>query len=226
MQKGERLYLQPDHGLAFKRTLPGTDSYVADPAHPVPFVERPYMMDGDPRWKPWLVSDQRFAESRPDVLTYETPVLDVPVRVSGVPTADLFASTTGTDADWVVKIIDVQPGHTPDNPKMGGYELPMSMDIFRGRYRQNFAHPSAIPAGQVQEYHFTLPAMNHVFLKGHRIMIQIQSSWFPLYDRNPQTFVPNIFDAKAPEYRAATQTIHRGGDHASAVWLPVVTAAP
>ncbi|MBF0857931.1 CocE/NonD family hydrolase [Gluconobacter sp. LMG 31484] len=226
MQKGERLYLQPDHGLAFKRTLPGTDSYVSDPAHPVPFVQRPYMMGEDPRWKAWLVTDQRFAESRPDVLTYETPVLDAPVTVSGVPTADLFAATTGTDADWVVKIIDVQPGLTPDNPQMGGYELPMSMDIFRGRYRQSFTHPSAIPAGQVQEYRFTLPAMNHVFQKGHRIMIQIQSSWFPLYDRNPQTFVPNIFDAKASDYHVATQTIHRGGDHASAIWLPTVTPAP
>ena len=221
MMRGERLYLQPDHGLSFKRTLPGTDAYISDPAHPVPFMPRPYNA-GDARWKAWLVTDQRFAESRPDVLTYETPVLDAPVRVSGVPTADIFASTTGTDADWVVKIIDVQPGVTPDRPEMGGYELPVSMDIFRGRYRNDFAHPSAIPAGQIQEYKFTLPAVNHVFQKGHRIQIQIQSSWFPLYDRNPQSFVQNIFDAKASDYHSATQTIHRGGNAASAIWLPVV----
>ncbi|GBD55707.1 CocE/NonD family hydrolase [Gluconobacter wancherniae] len=219
---GERLYLQPGNSLSFKRTLPGSDSYVSDPAHPVPFLPRPYSMSDSARWKPWLVADQRFAESRPDVLTYETPVLDQPVRVSGVPTADLFASTTGTDADWVVKIIDVMPGVTADRPEMGGYELPMSMDIFRGRYRSDFAHPSAIPAGQVQEYKFTLPAMNHVFQKGHRIMVQIQSTWFPLYDRNPQTFVPNIFNAKASDFHIATQTIYRGGNNASAVWLPVV----
>lgn len=220
--EGRRLYLQADHGLGFGNATEGADSYVSDPAHPVPFVTRPYAFANSARWKPWLTSDQRFAESRPDVLTYETPVLDHPVHVSGVPTADLFAATTGTDADWVVKVIDVYPGVTPDTPAMGGYELPMSMDIFRGRYAHDFAHPAAIPSNSVQEYRFTLPAINHVFQPGHRIMVQIQSSWFPLYDRNPQKFVPNIFDAKPADYISATQTIHRGGAQASAIDLPVV----
>lgn len=221
-QYGTRLYLQPNHSLAFSRTLPGSDSYVSDPAHPVPFLPRPYVMGEDPRWKTWLLQDQRFAEARPDVLTYETPVLDAPVKVSGVPTADLYAATTGTDGDFVVKVIDVQPAQTPDRPEMGGYELPVSMDIFRGRYRQSVSQPTAIPAGKIQNYHFTLPAVNHVFQKGHRIMVQIQSSWFPLYDRNPQTFVPNIFTAQPQDYKTATETLYRGGDNASAVWLPVV----
>jgi len=222
MAKGQKLYLQADNKLAFSQPAEGTDTYISDPAHPVPFVTRPYAFADSKRWKPWLTSDQRFAESRPDVVTYETPALDHPVHVSGVPTADLFASTTGTDSDWVVKIIDVYPGVTADTPEMGGYELPMSMDIFRGRYRQDFAHPSAIPANSVQEYRFTLPAMNHVFQPGHRIMIQIQSSWFPLYDRNPQTYVPNIFEAQPNDYKVATQGVHRGGSQASGVYLPVV----
>jgi uncharacterized protein len=144
------------------------------------------------------------------------------LRISGAPIADLFAATTGTDSDWVVKLIDVFPGEVPDQPEMGGYELAVSMDIFRGRYRESFEHPTAIPSGQVQRYRFVLPTANHVFLPGHRIMVQIQSSWFPLYDRNPQTFVPNIFFAKPTDYVIATQSIFRSGDHASAVWLPVV----
>ena len=125
------------------------------------------------------------------------PVLTAPVRISGAPIADLFAATSGTDADWVVKLIDVFPDEVPSQPEMGGYELAVSMDIFRGRYRESFEHPSAIPAGKPQQYRFALPTTNHVFLPGHRIMVQIQSSWFPLYDRNPQTFVPNIFFAQA-----------------------------
>nr|WP_227003343.1 CocE/NonD family hydrolase [Kozakia baliensis] len=219
---GTRLYLQANNSLSFDRASPGKDSYISDPAHPVPFMQRPYAFGEGKRWKPWLTSDQRFAEARPDVITYETPVLNRPLRVSGVPTADIFASTTGTDADWVVKIIDVYPGMDASRPEMSGYELPMSMDIFRGRYRRDFAHPSAIPANEAQEYRFALPALNHVFLPGHRIMIQIQSSWFPLYDRNPQTYVSNIFDAQPQDYKVATQTIHRGGAQASSIFLPVV----
>ncbi len=129
-------------------------------------------------------------EDRPDVLAYQSPVLTAPTRVSGAPIAELFAATSGTDADWVVKLIDVYPDEFPSQPEMGGYELAISMDIFRGRYRESFEHPSAIPAGKPQRYRFVLPTVNHVFQPGHRIMIQIQSSWFPLYDRNPQTFVP------------------------------------
>jgi len=220
------LYLQADFGLGFDKpagSRDAADSYVSDPAKPVPYLPRPVRFaDGD-RWRTWLVSDQRTVADRTDVLTYQSPLLTAPVRLGGAPVADLFASTTGTDADWVVKLIDVYPDEVPSQPEMGGYELSISMDIFRGRYRQSFETPSAIPAGQPQRYRFTLPTVNHVFLPGHRIMVQIQSSWFPLYDRNPQSYVPNIFFAKPSDYVQATQSVLRSGDQASAVWLPVIT---
>jgi hypothetical protein len=149
-------------------------------------------------------------------------VLDKAVRVSGVPWADIFAKTTGTDGDFVVKVIDVFPQENATDPKMGGYQLAISLDIFRGRYRDSFSKPSAIPAGKVQEYKFRLPAVNHIFQPGHRIMVQIQSTLFPLYDRNPQKYVPNIFYAKKSDYQKATVTIVRGGKTSSAVLLPVV----
>jgi len=141
-----------------------------------------------------------------------------------MPMADIFAKTTGTDGDFVVKVIDVYPDEVASNPKMGGYQLAISLDIFRGRYRNSFSNPTAIPAGKVQEYKFRLPAVNHVFLPGHRIMVQIQSSLFPLYDHNPQSFVPNIFLAKPGDYRKATVSIEHGGSAPSAVLLPVVSA--
>ncbi len=221
------LFLQPGHGLGFDRPADGagSDSYVSDPARPVPYLPRPVAFGDSARWKPWLTTDQRSVADRPDVLTYETAPLTAPVRISGEPRADLFAATTGTDADWVVKLIDVQPDATPNDPTMSGYQLPVAMDIFRGRYRTDFAHPSAIPANQVERYRFTLPPTNHVFQPGHRIMVQIQSSWFPLYDRNPQTFVPNIFEARPGDYVAATERIEHEGAQASAVWLPMVPAA-
>ncbi len=217
------LYLQPGFGLGFDRAsgASAADTYVSDPAKPVPYLPRPVRFNDSPRWQTWLVSDQRSVADRPDVLVYQTPVLTAPVRISGAPIADLFAATTGTDSDWVVKLIDVFPDEVPSQPEMGGYELSVSMDIFRGRYRESFEHPSAIPAGKPQRYRFTLPTTNHIFEPGHRIMVQIQSSWFPLYDRNPQTYVSNIFFAKPSDYVKATQTVFRSGDQASAVWLPV-----
>ena len=222
--KLKRLYMEPGFGLAFDKpgTSAGSDSWVSDPAKPVPYLPRPVRFSDSDRWKQWLVTDQCSVVDRPDVMTYESPVLTAPVRISGVPIADLFAATTGTDADWVVKLIDVFPDEVPSQPEMGGYELPISMDIFRGRYRESFEHPSAIPAGKAQRYQFTLPTTNHVFLPGHRMMVQIQSTWFPLYDRNPQTFVQNIFFAKPSDYSKATQTIFRSAEQPSAVWLPVV----
>ncbi len=215
------IYLQEGGALGFGKAATGGDSYVSDPSKPVPHLPRPVNF-GDGRWGDWLVSDQRGVDGRPDVMTYTTEALITPVRVSGAPIADIFAKTTGTDGDFVVKVIDVYPAENATDPKMGGYELPISLDIFRGRYRQSFAKPTAIPAGKVQEYKFRLPTVNHVFQPGHKIMIQVQSSLFPLYDRNPQTFVPNIFLAKKTDYKAATVTIVRGGTSASAVWLPVV----
>ena len=218
------IYLQAAGGLAFIAASAGGDSYVADPAKPVPHLPRPVNFD-DGRWGDWLVQDQRFADGRPDVMTYQTPVLSAPVRVSGAPIADIWARTTGTDGDFVVKVIDVFPTQNPADPKMGGYQLAVSLDIFRGRYRRDPARPTAIPAGRAQEYKFRLPAVNHVFLPGHRIMVQVQSSLFPLYDRNPQTYVPNIFFAKPADYRAQTVTLLRGGATASSVLLPVVSGA-
>jgi len=219
------LYLQAAFGLGFdKPNAAGeaSDSYVSDPAKPVPYVPRPVRFSDHESWTTWLVRDQRFVVDRPDVLSYRSPVLTTPVRLSGAPVADLFAATTGTDADWVVKLIDVFPLEMPDQPEMGGYELNIAMDIFRGRYRGSFEHPSAIPAGKPQRYRFVLPTVNHVFLPGHRIMVQIQSSWFPLYDRNPQSYVENIFFAQPADYVKATQTIFRSAELPSAVWLPVV----
>jgi putative CocE/NonD family hydrolase len=215
------LYLQAGNGLAFQPATTGDDSYVSDPAKPVPYLQVP-VAPNDTRWQTWLVQDQRFAANRTDVLSYQTPVLTKGVRIEGAPFADIFAKTTGTDGDFVVKLIDVYPPTDADQPEMGGYQLPVSLDIFRGRYRDSFEHPSPIPAGEVQEYKFRLPTMNYVFKPGHRIMVQIQSTLFPLYDRNPQTYVPNIFFAKPGDYQKATISVEHGGAHASAVLLPVV----
>jgi putative CocE/NonD family hydrolase len=218
------LYLQAGFGLAFDKpaaAAAAVDTYVSDPAKPVPYLPRPIRFaDGD-RWRQWLVTDQRSVADRTDVLTYQTNVLTAPMRVSGAPIADLLAATSGTDSDWVVKLIDLFPDEVPSQPEMGGYQLGVSMDIFRGRYRESFEHPSPIPSGKPQRYRFVLPTVNHVFLPGHRIMVQIQSSWFPLYDRNPQTYVPNIFFARPEDYVKATQTVFRSADQSSAVLLPV-----
>jgi putative CocE/NonD family hydrolase len=221
------LYLSAGYTLSFTpptAARPIGDSYVSDPAKPVPYLPRPVRFaDGD-AWRRWLVTDQRLIADRPDVLTYETAPLTAPVRISGPPIADLHATITGTDADWVVKLIDVYPDQVASKPEMGGYQLPVSIDIFRGRYRDSFEHPAPIPAGEPVRYRFALPTTNHVFLPGHRIMVQVQSTLFPLYDRNPQTFVDNIFLAKPSDYVASTQTILRSAGEASAVWLPVVAA--
>jgi putative CocE/NonD family hydrolase len=216
------LYLQAGFGLGFQPAASGEDSYVSDPAKPVPFLAPPVSFGNRSRWVSWLVQDQRFAGTRTDVLSYQTPVLTDAVTVQGAPQADIFARTTGTDMDFVVKVIDVYPATYAEQPEMAGYQLPVSMDIFRGRYRQSFEHPSAIPSGKVQEYKFRLPTMNYVFKPGHRIMVQIQSTLFPLYDRNPQTYVPNIFFAKPEDFKKATVSVTRGAAAGSAVLLPVV----
>ncbi len=206
----------------------GYDEYVSDPAKPVPFSPRPYFKDDSNtvnNWRTWLVRDQRFVDGRPDVLTYTTRPLKEPLKVSGRPEVHLVASTSGTDSDWVVKLIDVYPGTDPYQPEMGGYELAIAMDIFRGRYRTSFEHPAAIEPNTPLVYQFGLPQVNHVFLPGHRIMVQVQSSLFPLYDRNPQTFVPNIFDARPDDYRKATERLWHTPAEASFIQLPVVGAA-
>ncbi|WCL54167.1 CocE/NonD family hydrolase [Gimibacter soli] len=217
------IYLQAGGGLGFEKPkAEAKDDYVSDPAKPVPFIPRPVDMGDADQWKPWLVADQRFVDGRPDVLTYVTGPLDAPVHIAGAPLVDLFAATTGTDSDWVVKLIDVSPEEFSAVPKMAGYQMGVGIEIFRGRYVHGFDAPAALTPGKVENYKFELPNVNHVFQPGHRIMVQVQSTLFPLYDRNPQTFVPNIFNAKAGDYKAATQSVATGGAEASAVWLPIV----
>jgi uncharacterized protein len=200
----------------------GFDEYVSDPQKPVPNVPRPVRFADRDQWTSWLVADQRSVVDRTDVISYVTDPLTAPVHVAGAPVASLFASTSGTDSDWIVKLIDVYPDEVSAAPAMGGYELGIAMDIFRGRYLTGFDKPAPIPANQVERYSFALPNVDHVFLPGHRIMIQIQSSWFPYYDRNPQTFVDNIFFAKPGDYQKATQRIYHQPNAATAIALPVV----
>jgi putative CocE/NonD family hydrolase len=222
------LYLQSDFGLSFdKPAAPAKgakagDSYVSDPAKPVTYLPRPVKFSDTDAWRTWLVRDQRFVDGRPDVLVYSTPVLTSAVKIQGAPIADIVAATTGTDGDFVVKLIDVYPPEYPSQPELGGYELPVATDIFRGRYRESFVTPSPIPAGKPQHYRFELPNQNYTFLPGHRIMVQIQSTLFPLYDRNPQTYVANPLLAQPADYKAQTVTVMRSPDQASAVYLPVV----
>ena len=202
------------------------DEYVSDPAKPVPFRRRPIQpigYDNGLTWPLWLVDDQREASGRPDVLAFTTDALTAPVKISGEPIANLIASTSGTDSDWVVKLIDVYPDEVAGQPGMGGYQLAVAADIFRGRYRESLETPAAIEAGRPLRYRFALPTANHVFLPGHKIMVQVQSSWFPLYDRNPQTFVPSIFWAKPEDYRKAVQRIYHAPGQDSVIELPLVT---
>jgi hypothetical protein len=228
-------YLRPGFSAGFAAPAAGGaafDEYVSDPAKPVPYRARPIVDDAseagasktDP-WKSWLVRDQRETASRPDVLVYVSDVLTAPVKISGRPRAQLVASTSGTDSDWVVKLIDVFPDEVAEQPEMGGYQLMVSADIFRGRYHESFEKPRPLPAGKPVTYRFGLPTANHVFLPGHRIMVQVQSSWFPLYDRNPQTYVESIFDAKPGDFRKASQRVYHAPDQASFVELPLVTPA-
>ncbi|MBA3835617.1 MAG: CocE/NonD family hydrolase [Sphingomonas sp.] len=220
------IYLLAEGGLGW--SVPtgtgGFTEYVSDPARPVTYRQRPILSTYNPRstWGQWLVDDQRFAETRPDVITFVSEVLSYDVRVAGQPVAKFFASTSGTDSDWVVKLIDVYPAEYPEAPELGGYELPISMEILRGRYRDNPSKPTAIPANRVIGYEVKLPQVSHRFLPGHRIMLQIQSSWFPLYDRNPQNFVPNIFTAKKSDYVKATQRVYTSAKFPSRIELPLI----
>ncbi len=218
------LYPTGGNGLTWSAPAAAAfDSYVSDPAKPVTYRARPNLSPWaqGSTWRTWLVDDQRFASARPDVLTYSTGPLAEPLRLAGTPLVHLVASTSGTDSDWVVKLVDVYPAQNPQKPELGGYQLAIAMDVMRGRYRADPAHPSPLPANQPVTYEFALPTVDYVVQPGHRLMVQVQSSWFPLYDRNPQTFVPNIFFAKPSDYRAATQRVFTG---AGGTWigLPVV----
>jgi uncharacterized protein len=196
-----------DHGtVSFDPpTTDGNDSYISDPANPIPYMPRP--IDGT-RWHGWLLEDQRFMASRPDVVSWVSSPLTESLTIAGNVVGHLCASTTGTDADWVVKLIDVYPDSVKANPRMGGYQLMVAEDILRGRYRTSFEHPAAIPANTVEPFTVDLHEQLYRFQPGHRIMVSVQSTWFPLYDRNPQTYVPNIFDAKAYDYQAREHRIY------------------
>jgi putative CocE/NonD family hydrolase len=223
------LYLEPGLKLGFTAPSAGNaayEEYVSDPAKPVPYRTRPVQPFGygqGSTWSIWLVDDQREPATRQDVLSFVSDTLTAPVKIAGQPMAHLVASTSGTDSDWVVKLIDVYPDEVAGDPKLGGYQLMISADIFRGRYRESFATAKAITPDTPLLYQFALPTADHVFLPGHRIMLQIQSSWFPLYDRNPQTFVPSIFWAKPADYKPAVQRIFHAPGRESFVELPLVT---
>lgn len=226
------LYLGANGTASFDKPAgAGSTSYLSDPASPVPFLPRPIDIGDGDQWKTWLVRDQRFVAGRPDVVEWQTGALDKSVHIMGAPEVNLFAATSGSDSDWVVKVIDVYPDTLPEpasqgsKPAMTGYQLPIGIEIYRGRYVHGRATPAKLTPGRVENYRFALPNVDHVFLPGHRIMVQVQSSLFPLYDRNPQTFVPNIFNAKPGDYKAATQRVTWGGAQASSVLLPIVDDA-
>ena len=224
------LYFHEDGKLSFDAPqasgAQAFDSYVSDPAHPVPYRHRPidmtYPTDHRGGWPTWLVEDQRFVDSRPDVLTWQTDTLTDDVTLAGQVTAKLFASTTGSDADWIVKLIDVYPETYPQDWKLSGYELMISNDVFRGRFRNSFEKPEPLTPNAVTPFTIDLHTQDHVFKKGHRIMVQVQSTWFPIIDRNPQKFVPNIFEAKESDYQKATQHIYRTKESPSGVVLSIV----
>jgi uncharacterized protein len=227
--KRRSLYFREDGKLSFDEppaAADAFDSYLSDPAHPVPYRSRPvdmtYPNDHPGAWYTWLVQDQRFVDDRADVLTWQTPELSEEVTLAGQVTAKLFVSTTGSDSDWVVKLIDVYPEKFPQDWKLSGYELMIADEIFRGRFRNSFEKPEPIKPNEVTPFTIDLHTANHVFQKGHRIMVQVQSTWFPLYDRNPQKFVPNIFEAKESDYQPATQRIYRARRFPSSVEISVI----
>jgi uncharacterized protein len=216
------LYMAANTGLSFTAPAAGSDSYISDPAKPVPYLPRPVRFSDTPRWQSWLTTDQRPFANRPDVLVFQTDELKSPVRISGVPAADFYAATTGTDSDWVVKLIDVYPESNPENPSLAGFELMVADEILRGRFRESFEHPKPIVPNQATAYRIDLHSNDHAFLKGHRIMVQVQGTWFPLYDRNPQKYVDNIFLAKDSDYQKAEQKVYRSKQYPSHVVLPIV----
>jgi putative CocE/NonD family hydrolase len=225
-----RLYFHANGRLSFEApTEPrGDDAFVSDPAHPVPYRPRPIEVtySRGSRWGRWMTEDQRFVHGRPDVLAWETAALAEDVTVAGDVIARLFASTTGSDADWAVKLIDVFPDSVGDEVPSGGYQLMVAGEILRGRYRRSFERPSAVRPGVVEPYAVNLWQQAYTFRRGHRIMVQVQSTWFPLYDRNPQTFVPDPFDAPASAYRAQTHRVWRTARWPSHVELHVLQGSP
>jgi len=199
-------------------------SFVSDPSRPVPYRTQPIEATYGPgsRWRTWHVEDQRFIYSRPDVISFVMDTLTEDLTVAGKIVAHLFASTTATDADWIVKLIDVYPNFDSKSLLMSGYQFPVAMEAFRGRFRKSFSNPSPLIPNKPEEFVIDLHDIDHTFKKGHRIMIQVQSTWFPVIDRNPQKFVPNIYEAKESDYTKATHTIYFNAKYATYVELPVM----
>jgi putative CocE/NonD family hydrolase len=223
VRSGGRLAFEPQPAALASDGGPVFDEYISDPSRPVPYYPRPISpLYLNSQWSEWLVQDQRFAHLRPDVLSYETEPLADDLDVVGPVLARLFASTTGSDCDWIVKLIDVYPEDAPQ--PFAGFQLMIANDVFRGRFRKSFERPEPLVAGQVEEFAVDLHWTDHRFAKGHKIMVQIQSTWFPLIDRNPQKFVPNIFDAKASDYQTASQRVYRVGERATHLELSVIPA--
>jgi uncharacterized protein len=222
----KKLYAAADGKASFEKPAAGNGfvAYTSDPAKPVPYrtlpIEATYGKGS--RWRPWQVEDQRFVYNRPDVISFVLDSLQDALTVTGKITAHLFASTSGTDADWIVKLIDVYPAFDQENLAMSGYQLPVAMEVFRGRFRNSFTEPKALTPNKVEEFVIDLHQINHSFKKGHRIMIQVQSSWFPLIDRNPQKFVPNIFEANEPDFIRAEQRVYFSGQSPTYIELPVM----
>lgn len=223
-----KLYFHAGARLAFeppkRSALQAFDSYLSDPAYPVPYRRRPIQptYGQGSTWSTWLTEDQRFADLRPDMARWATDALSEDLNVAGDIVAHLFASTTGSDSDWIVKLIDVYPEANPGDPNMAGYQLMIANEVFRGRFRNSFEKPAPLAPNRPYEFVIDLHTNDHTFLKGHRIMVQVQSTWFPLIDRNPQKFVPNIFLAAVGDYQKATQRIYRSVQFPSNIELPVV----
>lgn len=221
-----KLYFHSNGMLSFEQ--PDNDDlfseYLSDPFHPVPYRLRPIepTYGQNSRWKTWLVEDQRLAHNRPDVVSWETEILTEDIIVTGNLLADIFASTTGTDADWIIKLIDVYPEVYPEDTKMGGYQLMIANDVFRGRFRNSYVNPEPVEPDKVYEYKIDLHSVNHVFKAGHKVMVQIQSSWFPIIDRNPQKFIPNIFDAKESDFIVTKHRVYQSVKFPSHIVLPIV----
>jgi uncharacterized protein len=221
-----KLYAGANNACSFNKpsSMTGSVSFLSDPAHPVPYRTQPIEATYGPgsRWRSWHVEDQRFVYTRPDVISFVMDTLTEDLTVTGKIIAHLFASTTGTDADWIVKLVDVYPNFDRKSPVMSQYQLPVAMEVFRGRYRKSFSNPSALIPNKPEEFVIDLHDINHVFKKGHRLMIQVQSTWFPVIDRNPQKYVPNIFEAKDSDFTKATHTIHFSAKYPTYVELPVI----
>ncbi|HTQ84580.1 MAG TPA: CocE/NonD family hydrolase [Candidatus Solibacter sp.] len=220
------VYFRENGALSFEAPASnaddGFDSYVSDPANPVPYRQRPILPTYQgPGWTTWLLEDQSFLAQRSDVVAWKSEPLAEPLAVAGDIVARLYASTSGTDSDWIVKLIDAYPDDNPSDRSMAGHELIIADEVFRGRFRASYEKPEPVAPGEVAEYRIDLHTNNHVFLGGHRLMVQVQSTWFPLIDRNPQTFVPNIFLARAEDYRPATQRVYRNRQHPSHMELPI-----